>query len=847
MKLFNLLNNIFSNLNSYLNNNSTKYASIFEGCKSIEQKLSAIGLDKNIFDQFNKIFTEKMDNNDKELFFASPYIIELSNCILNIVSLFNEPIGSTKTNLIEEMKLFNILKNIIDNKPMEEQMESEIVKKINSFSEKQLKKILFINNISNKSIEEIYKILNDYGAIIHNIKEDMFVIDSTVVGIIIDYFNIEKVNKLIEPKKVEVEEKKEEKKPEDEMWECAGCHMLNDKDNTMCVFCDGPKIVVTQKKEIKKKEVKKETKENQSNLNNEKVEEIMEIIIKKLEADMILIKSTNSHYNELLNKLLNKHLNSMNDFTEKKNSIQNYFKEIEKNESKLNEINIIFNLIKDNKLTIDNINKLYEYGIDLYLDIYNYKQNKVNLEKINNLGKAIFSLQKINESIAIQKLIEYPYIFRNKNVINENNIISKMYIGEIRYYLKIIALVNESFEIIAPLLRPPEMTKLSKHKNDKNESSSLSILMTKFRYIISPKIKNSILQNIISLTEYDEDLIQIPSFNVERLNDEEKNNSNQMNNDLAFKKFIIKASRKQGGEVVFKKLDQINETNFKNMTEFNQVYEQYLQVEPACFRVKRYDSAYVAFKIKYMNELVQGLSGPYRQFFSDIVNELENSDKINLLIPTQNNLNKKGEYKDKYTINPKSEEYSQFEFLGFLMGICIRTGVYLPINLCSLVWKKIIGEKINPTDIKIFDEGLYKMNEILSLKDNEITKELITNSFGESISCITLSDGSQKKLNKIYTDIDLASSSKIRYSLLSEIQNSDRLWNILSGLLWEAILKRLLSFQFFMKKVLEPTEIYGMPKNGVCRQLRREMPGLSIELPRCMKAVISMVLMSRQF
>lgn len=95
----------------------------------------------------------------------------------------------------------------------------------------------------------------------------------------------------------------------------------------------------------------------------------------------------------------------------------------------------------------------------------------------------------------------------------------------------------------------------------------------------------------------------------------------------------------------------------------------------------------------------------------------------------------------------------------------------MPINLCSLVWKKIIGEKINETDIKIFDEGLYKMNEILSSKDNEINKELITNSFGESISSITLSDGSQKKLNKIYTDADLASSSKIRNNLLSEIKN----------------------------------------------------------------------------
>ena len=89
------------------------------------------------------------------------------------------------------------------------------------------------------------------------------------------------------------------------------------------------------------------------------------------------------------------------------------------------------------------------------------------------------------------------------------------------------------------------------------------------------------------------------------------------------------------------------EIMYKDMTEFNQVFEQYLQVDPVYFRVKRFELVHVAFKIKYLNELVQGLNRPYRQFFSDIVIELENCDKLNLLCPTQNNIHKKGEYKDK--------------------------------------------------------------------------------------------------------------------------------------------------------------------------------------------------------
>ena len=438
----------------------------------------------------------------------------------------------------------------------------------------------------------------------------------------------------------------------------------------------------------------------------------------------------------------------------------------------MNLILSILNLIKEGKeITLGDVNKLFSFNIDIYLDIFTSDNSQISLDRINDLGKIIFSLRKLPYSISIYNLIQTPSIFRSKEILRQNNSLFDMSIGELRYYLNIISIINDSFTLSMSLLRPPELKKLSNKKEDKNdEYSSLSTLMTQFRYIISPKIKNEILHNIIELTEYDEELIQIPSFNVERLN-EDKNNDKINNSEQMFKKFIIRPPRKQGGELIFQKINTAPEMIFKNMTEFNQVYEQYLQVDPACFRVKRFDLVHVAFKIKYMNEFVQGLSGPYRQFFSDIANELENSDKINLLCPTQNNLNKKGEYKDKYTINPKSEEFSQFEFLGILMGLCIRTGVYLPVNLCSLVWKKIIGEKIDKNDILIFDEGLSKMGEILFKKDNEINKDLLKNSFGENISTISLTDSTQKKLSKTYTTEELISSKKERIDLFKEIHN----------------------------------------------------------------------------
>ena len=37
------------------------------------------------------------------------------------------------------------------------------------------------------------------------------------------------------------------------------------------------------------------------------------------------------------------------------------------------------------------------------------------------------------------------------------------------------------------------------------------------RQITSPKIKKELLSNIIDLSEYDEDLVQIPTFKVDRI------------------------------------------------------------------------------------------------------------------------------------------------------------------------------------------------------------------------------------------------------------------------------------------------------------------------------------------
>ena len=107
------------------------------------------------------------------------------------------------------------------------------------------------------------------------------------------------------------------------------------------------------------------------------------------------------------------------------------------------------------------------------------------------------------------------------------------------------------------------------------------------------------------------------------------------------------------------------------------------------------------------------------------------------------------------------------------MGICIRTGVYLTINLTSLIWKKIINQRITDFDIKMFDEGLYNLNNILL---NEKDKNKFEEIFNKDFNSIVLSDGStftipEKDLLKFNNFENLFENISLRKKLLEYIND----------------------------------------------------------------------------
>jgi len=107
---------------------------------------------------------------------------------------------------------------------------------------------------------------------------------------------------------------------------------------------------------------------------------------------------------------------------------------------------------------------------------------------------------------------------------------------------------------------------------------------------------------------------------------------------------------------------------------------------------------HIAFEIVFKNEHVVGEGGPYRQFFADVSKELQptaleivaSKNLIDLLKPCANQREKEKFGKDKFVINSQANgqrQLSQYEFLGVLMGVCIRTGSCLILDLPQMFWK----------------------------------------------------------------------------------------------------------------------------------------------------------------
>ncbi|XP_077559435.1 E3 ubiquitin-protein ligase HERC2 isoform X3 [Haemaphysalis longicornis] len=111
------------------------------------------------------------------------------------------------------------------------------------------------------------------------------------------------------------------------------------------------------------------------------------------------------------------------------------------------------------------------------------------------------------------------------------------------------------------------------------------------------------------------------------------------------------------------------------------------------------------WKVKFVGESVDDCGGGYSESIAEMCDELQNGS-LPLLILTPNGRDEAGTNRDCFLLNPAATlpiHLNMFRFLGILMGIAIRTGSPLSLNLAEPVWKQLVGLPLTPADLNEVD------------------------------------------------------------------------------------------------------------------------------------------------
>jgi hypothetical protein len=98
-----------------------------------------------------------------------------------------------------------------------------------------------------------------------------------------------------------------------------------------------------------------------------------------------------------------------------------------------------------------------------------------------------------------------------------------------------------------------------------------------------------------------------------------------------------------------------------------------------------------AWFVKFIGEFALDQGGLFRESLTELCQELQ-SPVLNLLIPTQNQKNLVGESREKWTLNPAANSPAQqkmLEFLGTLIGMSVRSGILMSLQLPAFFWKQL--------------------------------------------------------------------------------------------------------------------------------------------------------------
>ena len=114
------------------------------------------------------------------------------------------------------------------------------------------------------------------------------------------------------------------------------------------------------------------------------------------------------------------------------------------------------------------------------------------------------------------------------------------------------------------------------------------------------------------------------------------------------------------------------------------------------------------------------------------------SDRIDLFLPCPNSRAEEGINEEKYLPNTKyrhlSEVMDMYVFVGYLIGISLRTQQQLAFELPAMIWKYFIGSQPTLEDLECVDTDFVNLLKTIKEFDEEEAEESFYDTFGLTFS-----------------------------------------------------------------------------------------------------------------
>jgi hypothetical protein len=152
---------------------------------------------------------------------------------------------------------------------------------------------------------------------------------------------------------------------------------------------------------------------------------------------------------------------------------------------------------------------------------------------------------------------------------------------------------------------------------------------------------------------------------------------------------------------------------------FGQMFSQMRTIPYSNFKGRKNEQMW---KVTFLGEGSIDVGGPYRESLTEVCSDLM-SNATPLFIQSPNGKNDVGLNREKWIPNPaatSSQFLEMFEFVGVLMGVAVRTKNTISLDLPSLVWKKILSESVDLSDLEAVDKlCVQALSQLKTLKEHE--------------------------------------------------------------------------------------------------------------------------------